>query len=663
MAILLETEQKYIEQLNKICLLLSELKEKNKNSDFTELLTSTQRLVTFHQDFYKKIETEDTEEILSYLTTEETKGIYINYFKHLNQRQATLHTPSVQKILNDQPTVDIFKSPLEQLNDYKTHFNNIPNLANTQLLLQANQLLDTLIHSFLHLDTTHVIDMITKDPIDHYQLESITKPLLDHSFYSMDFKKDVRLVLTENYLLFYADNQLLFPSFQLDSLDVRSLDELTIQLIVNQKRTFSLKAGSKGDHDMWLGPDLSDCPLEQTVHRLNRKTVKTNDLFCYFQDPSGEVSSVESSDEETWNNNNKETMMENTKPLEPKPITSLKQPEIVTQRKSFIRSVFSAVSSPQSKKTKSTLLTAPVIDSPARGISLHHQSSNSSISSGHSIATPPLSRSGSPGSSTPVSQLRNSTSYSSDDLNKNQSSPPKSPDTIKQVIHKNDQCQVFHWKDETWHASEESSILEVRQTYSHRPCVTVHMKKTGQMYLNAWISKDMSIQRISETDINLTIQCPSEEHYLIHCTTQEEADRLDKVLKEMHLLTEEPSRSISQEDLAKSLQSAIECKCKLYLNSSSSKWRSFGSVHLKVSQHSITKKMHLAIESHKGGKTTQLVSAMVQSRNVERLGSKQISLLFNNEKTSVVYMVKVREESMADQIIEYLKDKNAEHGW
>lgn len=184
------------------------------------------------------------------------------------------------------------------------------------------------------------------------------------------------------------------------------------------------------------------------------------------------------------------------------------------------------------------------------------------------------------------------------------------------------------------------------------------------MYLNVWISSDdLSIQRASDTDINLTLLQTIEENYLIHCVTKEDADRLENMLKEVNGKEEEEEENkkieLTQDDLLKSLNLVLESKCKLYLQSSSAKWHSFGSAHLKVSQHSKTKKMHLTVESHK----KVLVSAMVSSRNVERLGPKSISFLFTNEKTSLVYMVKLREESMGDKIIEYVKEKNAENGW
>jgi hypothetical protein len=71
---------------------------------------------------------------------------------------------------------------------------------------------------------------------------------------------------------------------------------------------------------------------------------------------------------------------------------------------------------------------------------LHHQSSNSSFSSSQSsLATPPLSRSSSPGSSTPISRLQTPTSLSSaEDLEDQQRSTP--PASVSFMKHKPYTC-------------------------------------------------------------------------------------------------------------------------------------------------------------------------------------------------------------------------------
>ncbi|KAG1127562.1 hypothetical protein G6F42_006778 [Rhizopus arrhizus] len=656
---LLDLERDYLDRLNGVESLLSK-RVNDHNPDYQALLESTRELIEFHKEYDK---------------TEQTERVYSNYFNHFIYN------------LNDKE-IELLKAPSRQLNCFKSFFNQV--LDSSSLLSQANRLFDSLLKLVLNLDTSNVVDIITKEPITHYQLDTISKIVFNHTFHCIEIKKEVQLVLTESFLSIFDPNGLLFQSLSFDILRIRfTSNEYQLQLSIDQKRTLTFETTKKMS-ELWIGSNLSNhwLSLQETI---NKK--KTDDLFCYFQDPSGEISSSEN-------------ILMQTPPIVQhvnvsKPLPSINQStnnlmtNEITKKKSFIRSVLSAVSSPSGslKKSNSNSLLSTnnrqsslpnrqtslpnrqssLVDSlqPNRpDSSLHHQSSNSSFSSTYSsLNTPPLSRSCSPGSSTPASQLQMTTSSSfssSEDLNQTIPAPgsPNINNTIKRVLYRDDQCQLFHWKDESWYATEQSSVLEIRQTFGNRTCVTIH-HSTGQMYLNVWISSaDLSIQRASDTDINLTLLQTIEENYLIHCVTKEDANRLENMLKEVNGKEEEEEETnkmieLTQDDLLKSLNLVLECKCKLYLQSSSAKWHSFGSAHLKVSQHSKTKKMHLAVESHK----KLLVSAMVSSRNVERLGPKSISFLFTNEKTSVVYMIKLREESMGDKMIEYVKEKNAENGW
>lgn len=268
--------------------------------------------------------------------------------------------------------------------------------------------------------------------------------------------------------------------------------------------------------------------------------------------------------------------------------------------------------------------------------------------------------------------------------------------SIKSTLYTSDKFKVFRWKDESWCTIEGDCVLEVRQTYNNRSCLAVHMKNTGQMYLNAWILPDIHLTRTSDTDLSLSLHISNSqsamEDYLLHSEVISEVDNLNMLLQQMQqesakmnmfisatstlrgappdIAVVERSISLSDsngvltpEELAKTLKLAMQCKCKLFVQSSSSKWNSFGSVYMKISQQYSTKKMHIAIDSHKKG--DKLVSAMVQSYNVERLSAKRVSfLLIDAEgRNSVVYMVQVREEATCDKIIEYIKTKNAESGW
>ncbi|KAI7908113.1 uncharacterized protein BX663DRAFT_482333 [Cokeromyces recurvatus] len=336
----------------------------------------------------------------------------------------------------------------------------------------------------------------------------------------------------------------------------------------------------------------------------------------------------------------------------------------------------------------------------------NHSSSSfinvTSLSQTSIALTPPLSQSSSPRSSTPVSlSLHQASSYSSfEELG----TPPESPEIITQrnlirnILYVNDKCIVFRWKDESWYEIEGGCVIEVRQTYNNRSCIAVHIKNTGQLYLNAWVLPDTFICRTNETDLSLSLHITNHqsalETYLFHYETKAEAESFSNLLEQLHnesikmnttfsatntlksappvlirnsSLTETNTNNnvLTLDELSKTLRLAMQCKCKLYVQSGSSKWRSFGSVHMKVSQQYTSKRMHISIESHKGGKITQLVNAMIQSRNVERLSQKRISFMLVDElqKTSVVYMIQVREELTGDKIIEYIKSKNAEYGW
>ncbi|KAI8379930.1 hypothetical protein EDC96DRAFT_492341 [Choanephora cucurbitarum] len=285
-------------------------------------------------------------------------------------------------------------------------------------------------------------------------------------------------------------------------------------------------------------------------------------------------------------------------------------------------------------------------------------------------STPSLSRASSTGGSvTPVRHTPSSSSSEGFDL----PSETLDANAIRAVLYSNDQCQVFRWKDESWYAVEGDCLLEVRQTHAARSYTF--------------------IIRTTETDLSLSLnivhnQRLEVENYLFHCQSKEEADRLTSLLEQLHResvrlnnlkntsknsLTDEqldvpptPTATvISQEEIAKSFKLIMQCKCKLYVQNASSNWSSFGSVYMKVSQNHNTKRMHISMESHKGEKITQLVSAMIQSRNVERLSPKRITFLLVDEfeRSSVVYMIQVREETTSDKIIEYTKIKNAENGW
>ncbi|KAI9260438.1 hypothetical protein EDC94DRAFT_520246 [Helicostylum pulchrum] len=575
-------------------------------------------------------------------------------------------------------------------------------------------------------DCSKVVNVLTEKAIPNFQMQPLPKVLLCDTFNCDELSKRVQLILTVDHLYFCAvqDNKkysLLFQPLETKLISIRTIHtdreligEYNVQLWFQKQRLFTMKANTKEDRNMWLGIEsnsstssaaakeqllLSWEPLNDIVAKydLSRrssckssnapKPIRTQDIFTFYTDQTGEISPLHQQHPmPTTNNNNNSPYLQQNSPM------SASSPTLPSKKPSFMRSVMAAVTSPRSSFPANPSeppvppqhLAIPPPQSPfsQRGSFINNQSTSSFISSVNSSSqssltlTPPLSRSSSPGSMTPVILSRYTTpsSSSSEDLG----SPPESPDiithgnTIKNVLYTNSHTKVFHWKDESWYAVEDDCLLEVRQTFSNRSCIAIHLKNSGQFYLNAWVLPDTFITRTTETDLSLSLHIANDqsvlENYLFHCESKSEADKLGSILEQMHQESVKMNMVISATStlqLAKTFKLAMQCKCKLYVQSASSKWNSFGSVYLKVSQQYATKKMHVAMESRKGGKTTQLVSAMIQSRNVERLGPKRITFLMVDEleKNSVVYMIQVREELTGDKIFEYVKTKNSENGW
>ncbi|KAG1147714.1 hypothetical protein G6F37_008190 [Rhizopus arrhizus] len=260
-------------------------------------------------------------------------------------------------------------------------------------------------------------------------------------------------------------------------------------------------------------------------------------------------------------------------------------------------------------------------------------------------------------------------------------SPPHSPNasinnSIKQILYRNDQCQVFHWHNQSWYAADGQCLLQVRLTHSNRTCVAVELRNTGQLYLNAWILPNTVIRQPSPTDVSVSVYMGSKkENYLIHFPQPQEASILVNILQHAHQESIQPSPpalspTMEQEDevepvdnvnCPQTLKPLMQCKAKLFVQTETSKWNTFGSVTTLISQQTPSMRMMIQIENEK----TKLVSAVVRSGNVEKISSKRISFLLSDEtqKTSIVYMIHLREEETGNKIYEYLRLKNSEYGW
>ncbi|KAL0089337.1 hypothetical protein F4703DRAFT_1733783 [Phycomyces blakesleeanus] len=299
--------------------------------------------------------------------------------------------------------------------------------------------------------------------------------------------------------------------------------------------------------------------------------------------------------------------------------------------------------------------------------------------------TPSPSPSRSFGTASPSPRPQQGSPYSPDDS----SSPPHSPNPlgsqangIKQVVYSSSECEVFHWKDKTWYAAEGKCLLQIKLTHSNRACVAVQIQATGHLYLNAWILPITVIRQPSETDVSISVFMGNrKENYLVHFHNPNDALSFLHILQQMHYDSCQPrpyqdpimARSSSlgnqhgaaenrlAENGPQTLQPVMQFKCKLFLQNETSSWSPFGSVSMRISQQIPSKRMHIYIENEKN----KLVSSVVRSGNVEKVGNKKVTFLLKNEqeRTSMVYMIQLKDEKTAVKTYDYLRVKNSEAEW
>lgn len=193
--------------------------------------------------------------------------------------------------------------------------------------------------------------------------------------------------------------------------------------------------------------------------------------------------------------------------------------------------------------------------------------------------------------------------------------------------------------------------------------------------MNAWISPTTVIRSPSATDVSISVYMgEKKENYLIHFAHPQEANVFANLLRNaqeqsnqivpppMPMMPEpEEVEPVDNINVPQTLKPVMQCKAKLFIQTETSKWSTFGSVTMRISQQAPSMRMLIQIENDK----TKLVSAVVRSGNVEMITAKRISFLLVDEaqKTSIVYMIHLREEQTGKKIYEYLRTKNAENGW
>ncbi|KAI8380928.1 uncharacterized protein BYT42DRAFT_564703 [Radiomyces spectabilis] len=330
--------------------------------------------------------------------------------------------------------------------------------------------------------------------------------------------------------------------------------------------------------------------------------------------------------------------------------------------------------SPPPRQGSSPLMAPPRVPmgSPSLGQPMHPvgvpRPAPSPVPNGYAMQAPsPVMR---PSDRAPSPRPPNSVALENDQAN-----------AVRRVLFSHNQCEVFHWKDQSWYAVEGHCLLEVRQAFSNRTSVTVQLQNVGQMYLNAWILPTTVIRRPSQTDVSISVfMGPKKENYLVHFYNPNDCTAFANLLQRLHqnavqmaAAAPPPPQSVRPESLMpereeldieslpQSLKPVMQCKCKLFSQNETSKWTNFGSVAMRISQQLPSKKMHIYIENDKN----RLVSAIVRSSNVEKINNKRLSFLLVNEqdRTSMVYMIHMRDEETSNKIYHYLRTVNQSNGW
>lgn len=221
-------------------------------------------------------------------------------------------------------------------------------IVSQHLLIQANKLFAMLMIKnslpamqldFFHsqIDCSSVIDIITDEQISNYQLQPLSKVLLCDTFNCTELSKRVRLILTVDALIFCSVNEknkeleysLLFKPIPIQQISIRTIHtdreligEYNIQIWIQKQKLFTMKASTKEDRNMWLGLDinsstrnqslLSWVPLNNIVTKYDirrqstknttaPKSIRTQDVFSFYTDQSGEISPLVSSSDESEN--------------------------------------------------------------------------------------------------------------------------------------------------------------------------------------------------------------------------------------------------------------------------------------------------------------------------------------------------------------------------
>lgn len=96
-------------------------------------------------------------------------------------------------------------------------------------------------------------------------------------------------------------------------------------------------------------------------------------------------------------------------------------------------------------------------------------------------------------------------------------------------------------------------------------------------------------------------------------------------------------------------------KCKVFLKEQHAKWKSIGAARLKVYHESPTNIKQLVVEADSSKKNI-LISTIVLADGVERVGKTGVAIELSDkgQRTGIVYMIQLRNETSAGGLFESL---------
>ncbi|KAF9110903.1 hypothetical protein BGX27_005742 [Mortierella sp. AM989] len=261
------------------------------------------------------------------------------------------------------------------------------------------------------------------------------------------------------------------------------------------------------------------------------------------------------------------------------------------------------------------------------------------------------------------------------------------PAAAREVMYKTKPCDVFQWRDDVWDplVDEDDVIAELRLTTSNRLAMAVTTCDTEQLVLNAWIVESTTFRRASDTDVSVSMDMgASVQWFLVALNSPREADdfclafqrtkdramydpSLQKSVTPILSRGDSLASTVSQQPREKPVKQTLTpmyppSECKLLLQAGDhGQWMSLGAARVEIKMEKPSGYVRLFVFLVSGQKRI-LDSVIVQCDCLELVGSKKLAITLMNqqEKMSIIYMLQFKDEAMTTKIFEGLSLNQSE---